>query len=95
MSRRSPTASAIPLLIFAAGCLPADNAGPPRVGEPAREYAATTLAGDEVELDLLIEWLLRILWTYLNAPSLVATGEDDMRRLLRMMLIPAVLKGSG
>jgi hypothetical protein len=33
-----------------------------------------------------------VLWTYLNAPSRIATDEDGMRRLFRMMLIPAVLK---
>lgn len=49
------------------------------------------LRGD-VDVDLLIEWLLRVLWTYLNAPSQVATDEDGMRRLFRMMLLPAVLK---
>ena len=50
---------------------------------------------DEVDADMLIEWLLRILWTYLNAPSQVATDEDGMRTLFRMMLIPAVLKDPG
>ena len=50
---------------------------------------------DDLDLNLLIEWLLRVLWTYLNAPSQVAAGEDGMRRLFRMMLIPAVLKQAG
>lgn len=50
------------------------------------------LLRDDVDVDLLIEWLLRVLWTYLNAPSQVATDEDGMRRLFRMMLLPAVLK---
>ena len=50
------------------------------------------LLRDEVEVDLLIEWLLRVLWTYLNAPSQVAPGEEGMRRLFKMMLIPAVLR---
>ncbi len=43
---------------------------------------------------MLVEWLLRMLWTYLNAPSQVATDEEGMRKLFRMMLIPAVLKDS-
>ena len=43
---------------------------------------------------MLVEWLLRMLWTYLNAPSQVATDEEGMRTLFRMMLIPAVLKDS-
>jgi AcrR family transcriptional regulator len=53
------------------------------------------LLRDDVDADMLIEWLLRILWTYLNAPSQVATDDDGMRTLFRMMLIPAVLKDPG
>jgi len=49
---------------------------------------------EDVEVELLIEWLLRVLWTYLNAPSRVAADEEDMRKLFRMMLIPAVLKNA-
>jgi len=52
------------------------------------------LLRDEIEPEMLIEWLLRMLWTYLNAPSQVARDEEGMRKLLRMMLIPAVLKDS-
>ena len=47
---------------------------------------------EDLDLHLLIEWLLRVLWTYLNAPSQVATDEEGMRRLFKMMLIPTVLK---
>jgi len=47
---------------------------------------------EDLDLDLLIEWLLRVLWTYLNAPSQVVADEDGMRRLFRMMLLPAVLR---
>jgi AcrR family transcriptional regulator len=50
------------------------------------------LLRDDIDIDMLIEWLLRVLWTYLNAPSQVATDEESMRKLFRMMLIPAVLK---
>jgi AcrR family transcriptional regulator len=50
------------------------------------------LLRDDVDIDMLIEWLLRVLWTYLNAPSQVATDEASMRRLFHMLLIPAVLK---
>jgi AcrR family transcriptional regulator len=53
-----------------------------------------SLLRDDVNIDMLIEWLLRVLWTYLNAPSQVATDEEGMRKLFRMMLIPAVLKNS-
>ena len=52
------------------------------------------LLREDVDIDLLIEWLLRVLWTYLNAPSQVATDEDGMRRLFRMMVLPAVLKNA-
>lgn len=52
------------------------------------------LLREGVDIDMLIEWLLRVLWTYLNAPSQAATDEDGMRRLFHMMLIPAVLKDS-
>jgi AcrR family transcriptional regulator len=52
------------------------------------------LLRDDVEPEMLVEWLLRMLWTYLNAPSQVATDEEGMRKLFRMMLIPAVLKDS-
>lgn len=34
-------------------CIPADSAGPPQVGEAAREFAATTLDGREVTLESL------------------------------------------
>jgi AcrR family transcriptional regulator len=50
------------------------------------------LLRDDLDIDMLIEWLLRVLWTYLNAPSQVATNEDSMRKLFRMLLLPAVLK---
>jgi AcrR family transcriptional regulator len=52
------------------------------------------LLREGVDIDMLIEWLLRVLWTYLNAPSQAATDEDGMRKLFHMMLIPAVLKDS-
>lgn len=53
---------------------------------------AQGLVREDVEVDMLIEWLLRVLWTYLNAPSQIATDEEAMRKLFRMMIIPAVLK---
>ena len=55
---------------------------------------AQGLLRDDVDPEMLIEWLLRVLWTYLNAPSQVAADEEGMRKLFRMMLIPAVLKDS-
>jgi len=55
---------------------------------------AQGLLRDGVDPEMLVEWLLRMLWTYLNAPSQVATDEEGMRKLFRMMLIPAVLRDS-
>jgi len=55
---------------------------------------AQGLLRDDIDPEMLIEWLLRMLWTYLNAPSQVAADEEGMRKLFRMMLIPAVLKDS-
>ncbi len=37
-------------LLTALACAPPQDAGPPALGEPARDYAATTLAGEEVSL---------------------------------------------
>ncbi|MDA0329986.1 MAG: TlpA disulfide reductase family protein [Gemmatimonadetes bacterium] len=39
--------------LAASTCVPSDNAGPPRIGAPAREYTANTLAGEEVTLESL------------------------------------------
>ena len=46
---------AIPLalLLTVASCAPPEDAAPPRVGEPARDYAATNLLGEEVSLEQL------------------------------------------
>ena len=55
---------------------------------------AQGLLRDEIDIDMLVEWLLRVLWTYLNAPSQIATDEESMRKLFQMMLLPAVLKDS-
>ena len=41
------------LVASASACTPSENAGPPRVDEPARDYAATTLEGDTVSLGSL------------------------------------------
>lgn len=35
------------------GCMPAENAGPPQIGQPVREYAAATLDGETVTLESL------------------------------------------
>jgi len=56
--------------------------------EPARRQG---LLHQDLELDPLMEWVLRILMSYLAVPGPPARGEDDLRRLLRTMLLPAVL----
>ncbi len=48
----------------------------------------------DVELDAFMEWILRILLSYLAAPGPEDRTEADMRRLLRQMLLPAVLASS-
>lgn len=50
MIRGSRTAALLLVLTALAGCAAMENAGPPQVGEAAREFAATTLDGEEVTL---------------------------------------------
>jgi AcrR family transcriptional regulator len=57
--------------------------------EPARRQG---LLRESVELEALMEWVLRILTSYLTVPSHLATSEAELRRLLRVMIVPAVLK---
>jgi AcrR family transcriptional regulator len=58
--------------------------------EPAQRAG---LLHDGLELDALIEWVLRILMSYLAVPGPPERSEEDLRRLLRAMLLPAVLVG--
>ena len=61
--------------------------------EPARNEGQLR---EHLELDSLMEWVLRILMSYLAVPGPPARTEDDLRRLFRGMLLPAVLvPGSG
>ena len=46
---------------------------------------------DGVRIEILMEWVLHALTSYLIAPSRVAPSEDEMRELLETMLLPAVL----
>jgi hypothetical protein len=57
--------------------------------EPARRQG---LLRESLDLEVLIEWALRILTSYLTVPSHLATTESEMRHLLRGMILPAVLK---
>lgn len=58
--------------------------------EPARREG---LLHEELELDSLMEWVLRILMSYLAVPP--SRSEEDLRRLFRGMLLPAVLVAGG
>jgi len=56
--------------------------------EPARRAG---LLQEHVRIEALMEWVLRILLSYLTVPSHLARTEDEMRHLLRVMILPAVL----
>jgi AcrR family transcriptional regulator len=59
--------------------------------EPARRRG---LLRESVEIEALIEWVLRILVSYLTVPSRLARTDEELRHLLRVMILPAVLKSS-
>ncbi|MDH3270372.1 MAG: TlpA family protein disulfide reductase [Gemmatimonadota bacterium] len=48
---RSLTWPALLALAAVSACELAENAGPPQIGRPAREYSAATLAGEQVTLE--------------------------------------------
>ncbi len=56
--------------------------------EPARREG---LLQQDLELEVVIEWVLRILMSYLAVPGPEARSEDDLRQLLHKLLVPAVL----
>jgi AcrR family transcriptional regulator len=58
--------------------------------EPARREG---LLQANLDLDSLMEWVLRILMSYLAVPGPATRNEEDLRRLLHEMLLPAVLAG--
>jgi AcrR family transcriptional regulator len=60
--------------------------------EPARREC---LLQQGLELDSLMEWVLRILMSYLAVPGPAARTEEDFRQLLGRLLLPAVLAGGG
>jgi AcrR family transcriptional regulator len=60
--------------------------------EPAHRAG---LLRKSVELEALMEWVLRVLMSYLTVPSHLARNEEEMRHMLREMILPAVLKPAG
>jgi AcrR family transcriptional regulator len=56
--------------------------------EPAREKG---LLREGIELPTLLEWVSRITISYLTTPSSRIENEDEMRKLLRKLLLPAVM----
>jgi len=59
--------------------------------EPARRRG---LLRESVQIEALMEWVLRILMSYLTVPSHLARSDAELRDLLRVMMLPAVLKSS-
>lgn len=54
MTRRTTLGLLAALALVGAGaCASQEGSGPPRIGEPAREYAAATLDGEQVTLESL------------------------------------------
>ena len=60
--------------------------------EPAHRKG---LLQQDLEIDVLMEWVLRILMSYLAVPGPAARTEEDLRQLLRGLLLPAVLVARG
>jgi AcrR family transcriptional regulator len=52
------------------------------------------LLRESVQIELLMEWVLRILMSYLTVPSHLARSDAELRHLLRVMILPAVLASS-
>jgi AcrR family transcriptional regulator len=59
------------------------------VMEPARQKG---LLREEVGTEVMIEWTFRIISSFLTVPSPLVGNDDEMRALLRTMLLPALLK---
>ena len=50
------------------------------------------LLGEGIELATLLEWVSRITISFMTTPSSRVAGEEEMRDLLRRLLLPAVMK---
>jgi AcrR family transcriptional regulator len=59
--------------------------------EPARQRG---LLRESVQIEVLMEWVLRVLLSYLTVPRHLARSDAELRHLLRVMILPAVLKSS-
>jgi AcrR family transcriptional regulator len=57
--------------------------------EPARRRG---LLRESVRIEVLMEWVLRVLLSYLTVPSHLARTDAELRHLLRVMILPAVLE---
>lgn len=49
---------------------------------------------DDVEVDDIVEWILRVVLSLLSVPTAVERDEDRLRRFLRTFLVPS-LRGPG
>jgi AcrR family transcriptional regulator len=59
--------------------------------EPARQQG---LLRESVQIEVLMEWVLRILMSYLTVPSHLARTDAELRQLFGAMILPALLKSS-
>ncbi len=56
--------------------------------EPAKEKG---LLREGIELEALLEWASRITISYMTTPSTRIESEDEMRRVLEMLVLPVVM----
>lgn len=57
--------------------------------EPAR---AKGMLRENVDTDVMVEWIIRLLTSYLTVPSASENSEAEIRKTFRSMLLPALLK---
>jgi len=59
------------------------------VMQPAQERG---LLRDNVDVAAMIEWIYRLLSSYLAVPSATASNREELKQQLRAMLLPAILR---